>query len=78
MHQRDGFREYRRLVGQRDACIDVEHVRPGLHLGDGIPLDPTVVAFRHLRREHLAPGGIDALADDDERALEADDDLLGL
>ena len=39
-------------------------------------LDGREVAGRHLGRELLAAGRVDALADDAERPVEADDDLL--
>src|SRR5262249_50759976 len=66
-----------RLVGERYAGVDVEHMRAGFDLGDGVGADAAVVAGRHLGREQLAPGRVDALADEDERPLEADDGLLG-
>ena len=69
--------ENRRLVRQRNARIDVEHVRAGFDLGARVRLDAAEVAGRHLGGEDLAPRRIDALADDDERAVEADDDFLG-
>ena len=52
-------------------------VRARGDLGQRVGLDAAVVALRHLRRQQLAPGRVDALADDDERAVEADDDFLG-
>ena len=70
-----GAREDRRLVGERNAGVDVEHVRAGGDLRQRVGLDAAEVARRHLRGEQLAPGGVDALADDDERPIEADDDL---
>ena len=77
LHQLDGARENRRLIGQRNARIHVEHVGAGLDLGARIRLDAGEIAGRHLGGEDLAPGRIDALADDDERPIEADDDFLG-
>ncbi len=66
----------RRLVGQRNAGVDVQHVGAGLDLGDGVALDGREVAGGHLRGELLAAGRVDPLADDAERLVEADDDLL--
>ena len=71
----DGLGQDRRLVGQRDAGVDVEHVRAGLDLGERVALDPAEVAGLHLLGQQLAAGRVDALADDDERPVEADDDL---
>ena len=42
-----------------------------------IGLDAAEVAGSHLGGEDLAPGGVDALADHDEGALEAEHDLAG-
>ena len=69
--------EDRGLVGERNAGIDVEHMRTSLDLGERIGLDAAVITARHFCREHLAPGRIDALADDDERSIEADTHFLG-
>ena len=77
LHELHGPREDRRLVGERDARVDVEHVRAGRDLRERIRLDAAEIAGRHLGGEQLAPGRVDALADDDERAVEADDDLAG-
>ena len=65
----------RRLVGERDAGVDVEHVRAGLDLGEHVALDPAEVAGLHLLGEQLPAGRVDALADDHERPVVADDDL---
>ena len=73
----DGPGEDRRLVGERDARVDVEHVGAGLDLGDRVALDAAEVAGLHLLGEQLAAGRVDALADDRERPVEADDDLAG-
>ena len=67
--------EDRRLVGERDAGIDVEHVRAGVDLGERIALDPAEVAVLHLLGEELPPGRVDPLADDHERPVIADHDL---
>ena len=67
----------RRLVGQRDAGVDVEHVGAGLDLGEHVALDAAEVAGVHLLGQQLAAGRVDALADDHERPVEADDDLAG-
>ncbi len=70
--------EYGRLVGQGDAGVHVEHVRPGLDLGDGIALDSGEVPITHLLGEELASGRVDALTDDDEWIVEAHHDFFGL
>ncbi len=64
-----------RLVGQRDTRVDVEHVRAGLDLGEDVAFDPAEVARLHLLGQELATGRVDALPDDDERAVEPDGDL---
>ena len=66
----DGLGEDRRLVGQRDPRVHVQHVRAGLDLGDRVALDPAEVAGLHLLGQELATGRVDALADDDERPVE--------
>ena len=76
LHAADRLGQNSRLVGQRDAGVDIEHVGAGLHLGDRIGLDRREIAGRHLRRQTLAPGRIDALANHAERPVEADDDFL--
>ena len=73
----DGPGQDRRLVGERDPGVDVEHVGAGLDLGEDVALDPAEVAGLHLLGQELAPGRVDPLADDDERPVEADDDLAG-
>ena len=77
LHQLDRVGEDRRLVGQGDAGVDVEHVGAGRDLGEHVALDPAEVARLHLLGQCLAPGRVDALADDDERAVEAEHDLAG-
>ena len=73
----DGPGEDRRLVAQRDPGVDVEHVGAGLDLGEDVALDPAEVAGLHLLGQELAAGRVDPLADDHERAVEADHDLAG-
>ena len=77
LHELHRAREDRRLIGERNSGIDVEHVGARLDLGARIRLDAAEVAGRHFGGEDLAPRRIDALADDDERSIEADDDFLG-
>ena len=55
--------------------VDVEHLGAGLDLGQDVALDAAEVAGLHLLGQGLAPGRVDALADDHERPVEADDDL---
>ena len=62
------------LVDERDAGVDVEHVGAGLHLGEGVDGHGRQVAAAQLLGERLAPGRVDALADDAERLVVADDD----
>ena len=64
------------IVGAGYAGIDVQHRRSGLDLGDGILFHRCEVSCLELCRQDLAPGGVDPLADDDERLVGADDDLL--
>ena len=77
LNQPDRLGQDRRFVGERYAGVDIEHVRSRLHLGDGVRGHTAVIAGLHLGGEHLAAGGIDALADDHERPVEADDDFPG-
>ena len=63
------------LVGERDAGVDVEHVGAGRDLRQRIALDPAEVAAPHLLGQQLASGRVDALADDHEWPVVADDDL---
>ena len=64
-----------RLVRERDAGVDVEHVGTRGHLGQDVTLHAAEVAGLHLLGQQLSTGRIDPLADDDERPIEADDDL---
>ena len=75
LHQGDGSGQHRRLVGERDAGVDVEHVCAGFDLGDRVGFDPAEVAVLHLLGQQLAAGRVDALADHDEGTLEADHHL---
>ncbi len=77
LHELHGLGEYRRLIGQRDAGVDIEHLGTRGNLRPRVGFDPAEVSRSHFRRQDLAPGRIDALADHDERALEADDDFAG-
>ncbi len=61
-----------RLVDQRNAGVDVEHLRAGLDPRQRLGRDARIVAGGHLGGQQLATRRVDALADDDEAALEAD------
>ena len=50
---------------------------PRRDLGEGVGLDAAEVTGLHLLGEQLAAGRVDALADHDERSVEADHDLPG-
>ena len=76
LHQLDAFGEDARLVGERNAGVDVEHLRARLDLRERVGDDARIVALRHFRRQQLAPRRIDPLADHHEAAFEADDDFL--
>ena len=71
----DGLGQDRRLVGQRDPGVDVEHLGAGLDLREDVAFDAAEVARLHLFGQELAAGRVDPLADDHERSVEADDDL---
>src|SRR6185295_18159981 len=73
----DRLRQDGRLVGQRDAGVDVEHVRAGRDLGQDVALHAAEVARLHLLGQDLPPGGVDALADDHERPVRPDHHLAG-
>ena len=70
LHELHRARQQGGLVGEGDAGVHVQHVGARLHLRQRVGLDAGEVVRRHLRREHLAAGGVDALANDDERAFE--------
>ncbi len=80
LHQFDGpdhqFRFGLLRLDAGDADIDVENVGAGLNLGQGVALDAAEVARFHLGGQLLAAGGVDALADEDEGLIRADDDGL--
>src|SRR5262249_53719607 len=57
--------------------IDIQHLRPGGELRARVGFHTAEIAGRHLGGQDLAAGGIDALADHHEGALEADDDFTG-
>jgi hypothetical protein len=61
-----------------DSGTSVEHMGAGRDLGQGVGLDRGVVAGRHLGGQALAAGRIDTLADDAERAVEADRHLFAV
>ena len=48
------LREQRRFVGERDAGVDVEHMRAAFDLRDRVGLDAAEVAVLHLLGEQLA------------------------
>jgi hypothetical protein len=62
------------LVDERDAGVDVEHVRAGLGLGDRVRGHRRQVVVAQLLGEDLAPRRVDALADDAEGLLGPDRD----
>ena len=65
------------LVGQRHAHVDVEHVGAAGHLGGDVALDRGQVPGPQLLLEDLAAGRVDPFADDRERTVVAEHDLLG-
>lgn len=77
LHQLDRLRQDARLIGQRNAGVDIEHMGAGRDLRMHVGHHPAEIAGRHLCGQNLAAGRVDALADDDEGPLEADDDFPG-
>ena len=77
MDQLNCLGQHTRLIGQRNARVHIEHVGTGLDLGQGIGDDAAVVARHHFGGHDFAAGGVDALANDDEGAVKANDDLAG-
>ena len=75
MHQLYRHRQQRRLIGERNTGVHIEHMRTGLDLRERVGDHAAVVAGQHLGGQYLASGRVDALADDDEGPVEADDDL---
>ena len=75
LHQLNRPGQHARLVGQRNTGVHVEHVGTGRNLGQRIGDDAAVIVGQHLGRHDLAPGRVDALADDDKRAVKADHDF---
>ena len=78
LHELDRVAQDGRLVGERDAGVDVEHLGAGLHLRDRVRDHGLEVAVLHLLGQLLAAGRVDALADDHERAVEPDHDRATL
>ena len=76
LHELDRLREQVGLVGQRHAHVDVEHVRARGDLRLDVHDHLRQVVLAQLGRERLAPGRVDALADDAERLVVADRDGL--
>ena len=74
LHERDRLSHQLDLVRQRVADVHVQHVCAAGHLLGDVDLDLGEVAGLQLRLEPLAPGRVDALADDAERLPGADDD----
>ena len=74
LQQPDHLREQLGLVDQRDARVDVEHVRAHGDLRVRVLDHAIQVAVAQLLREGLAPGRVDALADDAERLVDRDRD----
>ena len=75
LHEPDRTPEQVGLVGQRDAHVDVEHVGAARDLILDVRDDLGQVACSQRLGERLAAGRVDALADDAERLVAADDDL---
>ena len=63
------------LIDRGNPSVDVEHLRPRHSLRLSVGAHPIHHAYLHLGGEHLATSGVDALADDDKRAIPGDDDL---
>ncbi len=71
---------WRRIAGSSASGIPAltsSMSRTGLDLGDRVRDHRLEVARLHLLGQDLPPGRVDALADDHERAVEADHDLFG-
>ena len=77
MHQLYGFGQHARLIGQRDTGVHVQHMGTGLDLRQRVSDDAAVIAGHHFGGHDFAAGGVDALANDDEGAVKANDDLAG-
>ena len=77
MHQLNRFGQHARLIGQGNARVHIEHVGAGLDLGQRVGDDAAVVAGHHFGGHDFAAGGVDALTDDDEGAVKADNDFFG-
>jgi hypothetical protein len=75
LHQLNGFGKNARLISERDAGVDVEHVRPGFNLRHGVGLDAAVVAVFHFFGENFSARRVDALANNDKGLVEADVDF---
>ncbi len=69
----DRFGQDRRLVGQGDAGVDVQHVGACLYLSDGVRSHPVVIAGGHLLGQQLASRWVDSLADNGERPVRPDE-----
>ena len=63
------------LVDERDAHVDVEDMGAARDLLLDVDDDLREIAAAKLLRERLSAGRVDALADDAERLVGADDDF---
>ena len=77
LHQFNGVGENARLVGKRNAGVDIQHLGAGRDLRSRVGLDAAVVADFHFRGQDFAPGRVDALADNRERPVETDFEFAG-
>ena len=77
LHQFNGLRQHARLISQRNTRVDIQHVRSSLHLSQCIGNNAAVIAGDHLGRHDFSARRVDALTDDDERAIESNYNLPG-
>ena len=69
LHQFDSPGQHARLISQRNTRVDIQHVRSSLYLSQCIGNNAAVIAGDHLSRHDFSARRVDALTDDDERAI---------
>ena len=77
LNQLDRAAEQIGLIGQRHAHVDVEDHGAAGHLRGNVPLDRRQVAGPQLLLEDTTAGRVDALADDAELLIVAEENFLG-
>jgi len=78
LHQLDGFCQNVGLVGQWNACVDVQHMGSRGSLCQRVCRDRLEIVFLHFRCQFFAAGWIDTFPDYGEGAVKPDNVGFGL